>query len=375
MKILNRHVAREILIPFALAFLVMTFLTLVGDLLQELAERFTSRGLGLGDIGMIILYMLPTMMIYTIPIALLFATLAAYVQFSQDGEIIAMKAAGIPLRRIFAPAILIGASATMLLFALCVEVSPWARRELKLFIINTVLDKPILMLSEQAWTPEVNDMRIFVGDIDKSDMSLKDVNIMVSKKEEPHRTIVAESGRIRVDDELKKIYLELEHGSIHEHDPERPDEYSTVTFGNLTIPVNIGSIDRYISYSKRYEQLGSLRKKELSLREIVRRISSPATNPKERRDLIGQIGKRTALAFMPLAFILIGAPLGVVPHKARRFYGLAICGALLLAYYSLLMLGEGLSKKDLVHPMLAMWIPNLLLGFAGVAFIIRAERH
>ena len=136
MKILNRHVAREILIPFALAFLVMTFLTLVGDLLQELAERFTSRGLGLGDIGMIILYMLPTMMIYTIPIALLFATLAAYVQFSQDGEIVAMKAAGIPLRRIFAPAILIGAAATMFLFALCLEVSPWARRELKLFIIN-----------------------------------------------------------------------------------------------------------------------------------------------------------------------------------------------------------------------------------------------
>ena len=194
MKILQKYVAREILIPFALAFVIMTFLALVGNLLQELAERFTNKGLDLGDIGKMFLYVLPVITAYTLPIALLFATLAAYVQFSQDCEIIAMKAAGMPIRKIFAPAILIGVAATIVLLPVCVEVSPWARRELKIFIINIVLAKPTLMLSEQAWTPEVNDMRIFVGEIDESNMTLKDVNIMISPEDKPHRTIVAESG-------------------------------------------------------------------------------------------------------------------------------------------------------------------------------------
>jgi LPS export ABC transporter permease LptF len=375
MKILQRHVAREILVPFALAFVVMTLLTLAGDMLQELARRFTNRGLELGDLVKMILYVLPTLMIYTIPVALLFATLAAYAQLSQDCEVIAMKAAGIPIRKIFAPAILMGVAASTLLLALCVEVSPWARRELKIFVINTVLAKPTLMLREQAWTPEVDSMRIFVGEVDESDMTLRDVNVVVNKEDEPRRTIVAESGGISVDGETKKIFLELNHGSIHEYDPERPDEYSTVMFSSLVIPVSIGSIDRYIRYSERYENLDGIRKKELSLRELTSKISNPATKTQERRVLIGQIGKRTALAFMPLTFVLIGAPLGIIPYKTRRFYGLAVCMLLLAAYYALLMLGEGLSDKGLIHPLLAMWIPNLLLGVAGVAFIIRAERQ
>jgi lipopolysaccharide export LptBFGC system permease protein LptF len=353
----------------------MTLLTLAGDMLQELARRFTNRGLELGDLVKMILYVLPTLMIYTIPVALLFATLAAYAQLSQDCEVIAMKAAGIPIRKIFAPAILMGVAASTLLLALCVEVSPWARRELKIFVINTVLAKPTLMLREQAWTPEVDSMRIFVGEVNESDMTLKDVNVVVNKEDEPRRTIVAESEGISVDGETKKIFLELNQGSIHEYDSERPDEYSTVMFSSLVIPVSIGSIDRYIRYSERYENLDGIRKKELSLRELIRKISNPATTTQERRDLIGQIGKRTALAFMPLTFVLIGAPLGIIPYKTRRFYGLAVCMLLLAAYYALLMLGEGLSDKGLIHPLLAMWIPNLLLGVAGVAFIIRAERQ
>ncbi len=375
MKILHKYVRREILAPFAIVLVVMSFLALVGDLLQELAERFTNKGLDLGDIGTIILYVFPVMAIYTVPIALLFATLAAYIQLSQDCEVIAMKSAGIPIRTIFAPAILIGAAATAVLLPLSVEVSPWARRELKLFIINTVLEKPTLMLTEQAWTPEINNMRIFVGEINEEDMTLKDLTVMVNEEDKPKRTIVAEAGKIEVDHEAEKIFLDLYTGSIHEFDPESPDEHSTITFGSLKIPVNIGSIERYIEYSRKYAELGTIRKKEMSLGHLVRRISTLSADSKERRDLIAQIGKRTAVAFMPLALVLIGAPLGIIPYRSRRFYGLAACGALLLTYYALLMMSESLSKKDLVHPLLAMWIPNILIGLAGVAFIIRAERH
>jgi lipopolysaccharide export system permease protein len=375
MKILHKYVMREILAPFVLALVVLSFLALVGDLLQELAERFTNKGLELSDLGMIVLYVIPVMAPYTVPIALLFATLAAYIQLSQDCEVIAMKAAGMPIRTIFAPAILIGAAAAVVLLPISVEISPWARRELKVFIINTVLEKPTLMLKEQAWTPEINGMRIFVGEINEKDMTLKDVTVMVNEEDKPNRTIVAETGRIEVDDEAGKIFLQLNDGSIHEFDPDSPDEYSTITFGSLKVPVNIGSIEKYIEYSKRYANRGTNRKKEMSLGRLTRGISAQAAGSTERRDLIAQIGKRTALAFMPLALVLIGAPMGIIPYRSRRFYGLAVCGLLLLTYYALLMMSESLSENDIVHPLFAMWIPNILLGLAGVAFMSRAERH
>ena len=40
---------------FALAFVIITFLTLVGDVLREPANRFMSKGLALSDIGLPIL--------------------------------------------------------------------------------------------------------------------------------------------------------------------------------------------------------------------------------------------------------------------------------------------------------------------------------
>ena len=220
MRILQRHVVKEILVPFALVFLGMTFLTLAGELLQELTRQFLNQGLEWTDIGIIIFYIFPTLMTYTIPIALLFATLVAFVRLSQDCEIIAMKAAGISIRNAFAPAILIGLAATMLLLGLRAEISPWSRRKLKVFIIDTVLQKPTLMLREQAWTPEVNNMRIFVGDIDDKEMLLKDVNVIVSAEDKPSRTIVAKSGKIYVDVDAKKIFLSLGEGAIHEYDPD-----------------------------------------------------------------------------------------------------------------------------------------------------------
>ncbi len=66
-------------------------------------------------------------------------------------------------------------------------------------------------------------------------MLLNGVGVMVMDEDGPHRTIVADPGRIFVGTELENIYLELSNGSIHEYDSQHPDHYSTTTFGRLTL--------------------------------------------------------------------------------------------------------------------------------------------
>ncbi|MBI4830315.1 MAG: LptF/LptG family permease [Candidatus Lindowbacteria bacterium] len=364
--------AKEVIIPSGITFVVITFLMLMGEILHELADRFLSKGLALGDVGMLIFYVTPPLVTYTLPIALLFGTLVAFIQLSQDCEITAMKAAGIPIRKAFAPAVVISVSAALLLLALRAEVSPWAQRKLKAFVIELVLKKPTLVLDEQSWTEKVNDMRIFVGEIDDKRMLLKDINIVVRDKDKPYRTIVSQSGRIYVSEDRSKIFLELKDGSMHEYDTKNPDRYSTTSFSSLTIPASIGAINRYV---KRYQSLDNLEKKEMSYRQLFEKLSDPSIAPGEKVSLLKHIGERTALSFMPVAFVLIGAPLGIIPYKARRSYGLAVCAGLLVLYYSLLIIGEALAKRGIVNPLVAMWIPNVFLGTAGVLFMIRAERQ
>lgn len=356
--------------PFGIAFLVITFLMFVGELFHQLSDRFMGKGLALGDLALLAGYVLPSLVIYTIPISLLLATLLAFIQLSQDSEITALKAAGVPTRKAFAPAIVIGAVATMVLLALWAEVAPWSRRQISDFIIRTILEKPTLVLTEQTWTHEVDNMRIFVGRIDDEQMLLEDIKVQINKEGSPHRTVVAKAGKIRIEPKKQQIYLQLLDGAMHEYDLKKPDEYSTTAFKSLMLPVTIASLDHYV---KRYHTLTSVRTKEMSLLEITRKFLDPSLASRERNEMLEQIGERTALAFMPLVFVLIGAPLGIIPHKARRFYGPIACLGLLFAYYSLLVAGETLSEKELVNPVLAMWIPNLFLGVSGVGFMIRAE--
>ncbi|RJP23623.1 MAG: YjgP/YjgQ family permease [Candidatus Abyssobacteria bacterium SURF_5] len=371
MNIIHKHVAREVMVPFFLTFLVITFLVVVGNLLKEIGDRFMSNGLGLLDVAILISYALPSLMIYTIPIALLFATLIAFAQLSNDCEIIAMKSAGIPIMKVFVPAVAVGMFATLLLLILGAEVSPRAKRGMKVFIIEKIMEKPTLVLNEQAWTQEVNNMRIFVGDIDHKRMRLKDVDIVINPDNGPRRNIVAKAGRVFLSEKKDKVFLELEEGAIHEFDMAEPDTYSTTTFGRFTIPVEVEALNRNI---RRYQALEDLSPKEMTLSQLIRQAGDPAIERQERRNLLRHVGERTAMAFMPLVFVLVSAPLGIIPHKARRMYGLAVCAGLLLAYYSLLMLGEALAKKGVVNPLLGMWIPNLFLGIAGIICMARAER-
>jgi LPS export ABC transporter permease LptF len=372
MSILQRHVTKQILAPFVLAFLVITFLVVVGNLLNEIAYRFTSNGLLLQDMALLIFYALPSIVFYTTPISLLFATLIAFAQLSQDCEIIAMKSAGIPIKKAFLPAIIIGFITALVLLTLAAEVSPRSSKKIKTFVIEKVLEKPTLVLSEQAFSREVNKMRVFVGRIDDKNMRLHDIDILINSDEGPKRNIVAKSGRIYVSENKDKVFLELKEGSVHEYDMTKPDTYTTTTFGQLTIPVDIYTLNQYI---ERYNTLDEVRKKELTFPQLVKKIQDPATKEDVRQGFLRHLGERTALAFMPLAFVLISAPLGIVPHKARRMYGFLICGILLLAYYSLLVLGEALAKNHVVHPVLAMWMPNLFLGTIGIVFMARAEKR
>lgn len=370
MSILRRHITKEILAPSAIAFAVMTFLVLVGQVLQEMVKRFSSKGLGLSDIALIILYLLPSLIAYTLPIALLFGTLIAFAQLSQDGEIIAMKAAGIPTRKAFAPSILIGVVATVAVLVLQLEVSPLADRQLRVHLVDMVLKMPTLVLNEQAWTREVNDMRIFVGGIDDKKKLLKDINIVMNDKNKTERTIVAQSGKIYIGDQ-QTIFLELRNGSIHEYNMKNPSLYAITTFKSLTIPANIRALDHYV---KAYRKLDNLKLREMTFTQIFPMLSNLSIPTKERFRLLRNLSERAALAFMSLTFMLIGPPLGIIPYKARRFYGLAICAGLLIIYYFLLVFSDTLADKNLMNPLIAVWIPNVFLGAAGVLFIMRTER-
>src|SRR5512135_620025 len=95
LKILDRYVLREMTGPFLVGLVVYSFLFLI-TLLFQLASLVIQEGLSAGTVGLMFLFSLPSLLAYTVPVAVLLGTILAFGRLSSDSEVIALKAGGIP---------------------------------------------------------------------------------------------------------------------------------------------------------------------------------------------------------------------------------------------------------------------------------------
>jgi lipopolysaccharide export system permease protein len=84
MKITHLSILREILTYFLVAVLIFTIVFLMGKTLK-LTQLLVNKGVSLFDIGKLLIYFLPSSLIFLIPMALLLGVLITFVRLSRDG--------------------------------------------------------------------------------------------------------------------------------------------------------------------------------------------------------------------------------------------------------------------------------------------------
>jgi lipopolysaccharide export LptBFGC system permease protein LptF len=90
-----------------------------------------------------------------------------------------------------------------------------------------------------------------------------------------------------------------------------------------------------------------------------------------------ELHQRIAFGFVPLIFCLLGVSLTLLPRgsRANRSWGFMLCIFWLMAYYALLSLGKALGDKSIIHPIPAVWLPNLIIAGMGLYFFRQALRE
>ena len=119
-RTLSLFLSRELLKVTSLALGAFTLVMTVFAIIEPLRRR----GLGAEQVLALFGYTLPGMVSLTLPIAALFAATIVYGRFSQDNELMACRAGGIPTLSLLRPALVLGAVVTIASLLLSNLVTP-----------------------------------------------------------------------------------------------------------------------------------------------------------------------------------------------------------------------------------------------------------
>jgi lipopolysaccharide export system permease protein len=408
-KTISKYILKELAGPFFLGLLIFTFVLLMEKVL-DLIELVINKGVSLKAVLELIVYIMPSFLVLTIPMAVLVATLTAFGRLSTDSEITAMKASGISLYSLFVPVIIFSIVTSFLTFFLYARALPWGNHNFRAVLYELARTKASVGLKEHVFNSTFRGLVIYIDEISDADDTFHGMMISDSRDEKNPRSIFARKGRLITDEKALRVILRLYEGASHPKTLANPLKYQIIEFPVLDIllslqgedekpGLNIPKTDREMTITQLNEQYFLLKRqdnqqgnpKDLPLPEnrgswslnLARywqimtqivwdsfffsgRLSSP---------YLVEIHKRFSIPFACLVFGLIATPLGIQSQRAGKSGGYAISVVLLLIYYIFITAGESLGDDGKFPVFLAVWTPNILLGITGLLLLIRMARQ
>lgn len=367
-KILFRYLIAEVLPPFFLGLLAFTFILLIVRMLR-LIELVVTRGVPLLQIGKLFALILPTFLEMTVPMAFLLAILLGLGRMSNDQELLAMKASGVSATQILWPIALVGLVITLITLGLTMFARPAANFALKKELYNIARNRVGTALREKVFNDDFPKILIYVEEIVPPGNTAQGVLIVDKRDRVREDIILGKVARITTDEETNTLGLRLFDGSIYERERNRPG-FSQTRFNIYDFKLDL---DELVGPVRRKE--GG--PKEMPLTELLNTIATKQTTGAKAIAERMELQQRISFAFVPLVFCLLGVSLTLLPRtsRANRSWGFMLCTFWLMIYYALLSVGKALGDKSILHPVVALWLPNLVVAAVGAHFFQLARRE
>ncbi len=359
------YILKEILPIFLIGMMVFTIILLM-DKILKLIEMIVTRGVSLSDILMLLLYLSPSFLIFTIPMSVLLSTLISFGRLSGDSEITAFKASGLSLYQLFLP-VSIFSIAAYLLTTLCVFYGlPWGNHGFRTTLYKVAQSKADIEIKERVFNDLFDGLVVYVEKVPIQGEKMEGILIYDERDQEKTNTIFAREGVLSSNPKSQEVILRLFDGDIHRFD-SGADVYQKIKFN---------AYDLKLELAKALSTMGKkLRDHELSVEDIKQRIEKKKGSGEDATPQEVELHKRYAIPFACIVFGLIGVPLGIQPRRSGRSFGFVFSILLLLAYYISLTGSEILALRRTIPPYLAGWAPNVIFGGFGIYLLIKTAKE
>ena len=140
------YVLRHVLLVFIVCLVIFTFVLFVGNMLKII--ELISQGISGMVIMKFLLYLVPFMLSYSIPMSILTAVLLSFAKLSAENEITAIRASGINLFSLILPIIILGIILSLTLVIFNDRAASYAHYAYRKTLIDVGIKNPTAALEE-----------------------------------------------------------------------------------------------------------------------------------------------------------------------------------------------------------------------------------
>lgn len=393
-----RHVSREYLLSFFVAFLFFFFIFFINQILL-LAQRILIKQIDYYSVFKAIIYSIPQFLLFTFPFSSLTASSMTLGDLSEHREILAMRCNGISPIRLYLPILLLSLIITAATFVTADYVLPVSSARYRELYISLMQDLPTLELvdggintigGKTLINKHVNENRI------------DELILFDSSSREDGKVLTAPSATVTLDDPLNFVYLlEL----------DRPRLLYTRSGGEWAL-AQAERARLFLDFSKQVGSLGTVLPSQLSskqlqaeiaqyrisfdeemkhynerlsaLREEVKAGTKSKAELKEFKKqkpinfylqyYTAELHKKYALSTACTILLFLTFVLAHLRLRHGKLIGFGLSMITAVIYWYLLFFAQLQIFTYPISAALFIWAPNIILGTLGILLLLIMRR-
>lgn len=375
MRILSRYVFREIFTSALLGTILATSVIFLQHVAGKLFEMLVRSSADLKVILKLFSLALPPVLPLAIPFGVLVGILIGLGRLAGDGEITAMRAAGIPSTRVIPPVMFFAMLATIVCGCASLWLTPLAMRDMTRQFNKVAAAQLTAEVQPRVFDEQFPNTILYIGDVKTGPLTIWR-NIFLADLTPPEQRTQglkqqAEGPRVTTAREAiaipdiprNRIQLSLRDASTHEVAKDGVGYNSYMPHGEQALEAT------------EKDQTPVKPFREMLTPELWRYTKTHRRDTEESIESRIELHRRLALPFACIFLGMVGIPLGSSSRKGGKSGG--YIWAIFLAffcYYMAFISLIGVAKQHTLPVELALWIPNLVFGIAGIFFLARLER-
>ncbi len=360
MRILDRYLIREILLPFSLVLVGLTFALMMPPILQQ-GGQLIAKGVHWGIVIEVLVTLLPQALGVTIPMSLLLGLLIGLGRLSADREFVALQACGVSLFRLLRPVAVLAIAATGVTAYTMIVALPNANQRFREITFNVIASQSEGDVKPRVFFTTFTNRVIYVRDIPQTG-GWREVFLADSSRPGETDVYFARAGELLINRAERTVHLLLADGTRHTTYAAKPEVDEVSSFERLVLNMDADTV-----FPRTQIMKGD---PEMTIAELRAAI---AENQKHGLPVSSQlffIQQKFAIPVACLVFALIGLALGGTNRKDGKLGGFVLGIGVIFVYYVLYYAFRGVAMSGRMSASTAPWIADVLLGIGGIALVM-----